>query len=236
MRPEEPSEFRQPRTDLMQGRPSQRLITVVHNQYRCGAYSSGGANCPYRASTKRSGALSDAFMPVCAGRATANPGSAVRGLCSRQSCRMVCPCWQCAHGCRNRGGGRRHAGVARAREVGPRASEMTRRAGSPSATGAATVTTRCRLVPRRWTNPSTRSPHGSCASTCERCGKERMFNQVHSAQAHMLIRDILAKRGHERCGGLARQGGAALRHRGRQQPAGAVGSCCGRGRIARAMT
>ena len=52
MRPEEPSEFRQPRTDLMQGRPSQRLITVVHNQYRCGAYSSGGANCPYKASTK----------------------------------------------------------------------------------------------------------------------------------------------------------------------------------------
>ena len=39
--------------------------------------------------------------------------------------------------------------------------------------------------------------------TCERCGKERMFNEVHSAQRAMLIRDILAKMRHDGCGGLA---------------------------------
>jgi hypothetical protein len=39
--------------------------------------------------------------------------------------------------------------------------------------------------------------------TCERCGKERMFNQVHSAQAHMLIRNILDKMRHDGCGGRA---------------------------------
>ena len=66
-----------------------------------------------------------------------------------QSCRMVCPCWQCAHGCRNRGGGRRDAGVARAGEMGPRASPMTGRA-SPCATGGPMATTHYRPVPRRW--------------------------------------------------------------------------------------
>ena len=37
--------------------------------------------------------------------------------------------------------------------------------------------------------------------TCERCGKERMFNEVHSAQRAMLIRDILDKMRHDGCGG-----------------------------------
>ena len=39
--------------------------------------------------------------------------------------------------------------------------------------------------------------------TCERCGQERMFNEVHSAQRAMLIRDILDKMRHDGCGGLA---------------------------------
>jgi hypothetical protein len=39
--------------------------------------------------------------------------------------------------------------------------------------------------------------------TCERCGQERMFNEMHSAQRSMLIRDILDKMRHDGCGGLA---------------------------------
>ena len=39
--------------------------------------------------------------------------------------------------------------------------------------------------------------------TCERCGQERMFNEVHSAQRTMLIRDILDKMRHDGCGGGA---------------------------------
>ena len=39
--------------------------------------------------------------------------------------------------------------------------------------------------------------------TCERCGQERMFNEVHSAQRAMLIRDMLDKMWHDDCGGRA---------------------------------
>jgi hypothetical protein len=39
--------------------------------------------------------------------------------------------------------------------------------------------------------------------TCERCGQERMFNEVHSAQPGMLVRDILDKMRHDGCGGRA---------------------------------
>jgi hypothetical protein len=38
---------------------------------------------------------------------------------------------------------------------------------------------------------------------CERCGQERMFHEMHSAQRTMLIRDILDKMRHDGCGGLA---------------------------------
>ena len=41
MRPEEPSEFRQPRTEFMNGRPPQRLVTAVHKPYRCRAFYAG---------------------------------------------------------------------------------------------------------------------------------------------------------------------------------------------------
>ena len=37
---------------------------------------------------------------------------------------------------------------------------------------------------------------------CDRCGKVQMINQVHYARPTMLIREILAKMRHERCGGL----------------------------------
>jgi ribosomal protein S27E len=40
--------------------------------------------------------------------------------------------------------------------------------------------------------------------TCERCGHERMFSKVHSAQRAMLIRTILAKMRHDGCGGQGR--------------------------------
>jgi hypothetical protein len=39
--------------------------------------------------------------------------------------------------------------------------------------------------------------------TCERCGQERMFNEAHSSQRAMLIRDIIAKMRHDGCGGRA---------------------------------
>ena len=45
--------------------------------------------------------------------------------------------------------------------------------------------------------------------------------QAHTEQGNMLIRDIIARMRHDGCGGRAWQGGAAHRHRGRQQPAGA---------------
>jgi len=54
--------------------------------------------------------------------------------------------------------------------------------------------------------------------TCDRCGKDRMMNEVHTAQRDMLIREIIARARHDGCGG--REGRVADRHR-RQQPAGA---------------
>ena len=57
--------------------------------------------------------------------------------------------------------------------------------------------------------------------TCDRCGKDRMVAETHAAQRAMLIRDIIAKMRHDGCGG-GQGGGAAHRHRGRQQPAGAA--------------
>jgi hypothetical protein len=38
---------------------------------------------------------------------------------------------------------------------------------------------------------------------CDRCGKVQMINEVHYARPTMLIRAILAKMRHERCGGRA---------------------------------
>ena len=51
--------------------------------------------------------------------------------------------------------------------------------------------------------------------TCERCGRERMFNEAHSSQRSMLIRDIIEKMRHDGCGGMAEKVGASDRHRGR---------------------
>jgi hypothetical protein len=38
---------------------------------------------------------------------------------------------------------------------------------------------------------------------CDRCGKVRMVNEVHTPQRAMLIRDIVAKMRHDGCGGRA---------------------------------
>jgi hypothetical protein len=38
---------------------------------------------------------------------------------------------------------------------------------------------------------------------CERCGQERMSNEMHSAPRAMPIREILARMRHDGCGGLA---------------------------------
>jgi hypothetical protein len=37
--------------------------------------------------------------------------------------------------------------------------------------------------------------------TCDRCGKDRMLNEAHSAQRAMPIRDIIAKMRHDGCAG-----------------------------------
>jgi hypothetical protein len=39
--------------------------------------------------------------------------------------------------------------------------------------------------------------------TCDRCGKDRMMNEVHAAQRDMLIREIIARARHDGCGGRA---------------------------------
>ena len=57
---------------------------------------------------------------------------------------------------------------------------------------------------------------------CDRCGKVQMVNEAHMKRGAMPIRDILARMRHDGCGGCAGEGGAAHRHRGRQQPAGAA--------------
>ena len=39
--------------------------------------------------------------------------------------------------------------------------------------------------------------------TCERCGRERMVNQVHAMQSDLPLRDILDRIRHDGCGGRA---------------------------------
>ena len=39
--------------------------------------------------------------------------------------------------------------------------------------------------------------------TCKRCGQERMYNEAHSGQRTMRIRDIIEKMRHDGCGGMA---------------------------------
>jgi hypothetical protein len=39
--------------------------------------------------------------------------------------------------------------------------------------------------------------------TCDRCGKDRMMNEVHTAQRDLPIREIIAKARHDGCGGRA---------------------------------
>jgi hypothetical protein len=38
--------------------------------------------------------------------------------------------------------------------------------------------------------------------TCARCGQERLFNEAHSAQHYMLLRDILDRMRHVGYGGM----------------------------------
>ena len=130
-------------------------------------------------------------------------------------------------GARRSRGRRRDAGVARTGELGPQTSRVTRtplpaRHWPPTAT-----TTRCRLAPRPWMNPFAAFPSWFLRVTCERCGHERMFSEVHSAQRAMLIRDMIAKLRHDGCGGRTGKARAAHRHRGRVQPPGAEDRAAG---------
>ena len=38
--------------------------------------------------------------------------------------------------------------------------------------------------------------------TCDRCGKDRMLNEAHTARRDLPIRDLLARMRHDGCGGL----------------------------------
>ena len=96
---------------------------------------------------------------------------------------------------------RRDAGMARAREMGPRAG-MTRRTiptrhwrtygNDPLPTGAEALV-----------EPFAAFPSWFLRIECDRCGKVQMVNQEHYARPNMPIRAILAKMRHERCGGRA---------------------------------
>jgi hypothetical protein len=39
--------------------------------------------------------------------------------------------------------------------------------------------------------------------TCERCGRERIVNQIHAPQSDLSLRDILDRMRHDGCGGRA---------------------------------
>jgi len=39
--------------------------------------------------------------------------------------------------------------------------------------------------------------------TCDRCGKDRMMNEVHTAQRDLPIREIIKRARHDGCGGRA---------------------------------
>jgi hypothetical protein len=58
---------------------------------------------------------------------------------------------------------------------------------------------------------------------CARCGKERMVNEAHMAQAEMRIRDVLERMRHDGCGGRA--GKVELLTGIRRRPA--LGQACG---------
>jgi hypothetical protein len=64
--------------------------------------------------------------------------------------------------------------------------------------------------------------------TCDRCGRDRMMNEVHTAQREMPLREIIAPMRHDGCGGRAGKVEAANRHRRRFQPAGAEDRPAGR--------
>jgi hypothetical protein len=56
---------------------------------------------------------------------------------------------------------------------------------------------------------------------CDRCGKTQMLNEAHMPHRARLLRDIIAKMGHDGCGGRAAKVELITGIRGRQQPAGA---------------
>jgi hypothetical protein len=63
--------------------------------------------------------------------------------------------------------------------------------------------THCLPAPRRWTNRSPHSRHGSCGIRCDRCGKDRYLVETYFDQRNMLLRDIIKRMRHDGCGGRA---------------------------------
>ena len=89
------------------------------------------------------------------------------------------------------------------------------------------ATTRCRAASRPGTNSFAAFPSWFLRIQCDRCGKVQMVNEAHFARPNMPIRAILAKIAPRRLRRAGREGGAAHRHRGRQQPAGAADRAAG---------
>jgi hypothetical protein len=58
-------------------------------------------------------------------------------------------------------------------------------------------------APRRCTNRSPRSRHGSCASDATAVERTRFLVETHFDRRDMLLRDIIKRMRHDGCGGRA---------------------------------
>jgi hypothetical protein len=61
----------------------------------------------------------------------------------------------------------------------------------------------CRTGAEAMDEPFSAFPPWFMHITCDRCGKDRMLNEAHTAQRDMPIRDIIVRMRHDGCGGRA---------------------------------
>jgi hypothetical protein len=93
--------------------------------------------------------------------------------------------------------------MARAREMGARASPMIARRPIPKRHWRSYDDAPLPTGAEALDEPFSAFPSWFMRITCERCGQERMFSKTHAAQRDMLLRDIIAKTRHDGCGGRA---------------------------------
>ena len=97
-----------------------------------------------------------------------------------------------------------------------------RPAGPAAGTGAATAPTRCRPAAEALDEPFRAFPSWFMRITCDRCGKDRMVNEAHMRRGATCRSATSSSACATTAAADGREGGAAHRHRGRQQPAGAA--------------